>query len=79
MNRLLSRPAEPEGRDDEEGSCDAGEREAVHLFVLSPWFVRALGACEDRVPGQVHDSRDGGADGDGEKGETYFAGVELLW
>lgn len=72
------RPGEPEGGEDEERACDAGEREPQHLLVAGPGFVKLLGAGEVPVPGQVEAGGEQGADADGEEGEALFAGGEVV-
>lgn len=69
-------PAEPEARDDEERTGDAGERETPHFFVARPRFVGALSAQKNGVPRKIHECGDEGADADGQEGQAGQAGVE---
>ena len=78
MDRGARRPAEPEGGENEEGAGEAGEGEAAHFFAAGPGFVGGLRAPQDEVPEEVEGGGEDGADADGEEGEAFLAGVEVV-
>lgn len=74
----LGGPAEPEERGDEEGTPNAGEREAAVFLAADPGVAAGLGAEEDGVPGVEDGEGEAGASGDGQVGETRDAGGEAV-
>jgi hypothetical protein len=71
-------PSQPERRYDEERPRYTSQWQATHFLVRGPWALEALGARENRVPGEVHCSGYDGAHADGEEGETGFAAIEVV-
>lgn len=78
MHAFLRSPAQPKRTYHEERASDTCEGQAAHFLVLRPRTLGALGAEQDRVPGQVHDCGDDCADADGEEGEACFSAVEVV-